>query len=246
MGPSMEFNLVVLVVSIISGAVASVVGFGIGSLLTPLLAVQVGTKIAVASVSIPHFLGTAYRCWGLRQHIDRLLLIRFGFMSALGGFVGAALNTCASNTSITLVFGALLIFVGVTGVFGWDSRIRLGKKRLWFAGALSGMFGGLVGNQGGIRSAALLSFDLSKEAFVATATAIGVIVDLARVPVYLFTEMNEIQQNLPAIGIASLGVMVGTVLGMQYLKNLPEQFFRKTVSAAVLSLGVSAIYKCLS
>ena len=36
----------------------------------------------------------------------------------------------------------------------------------WLAGALSGLLGGLVGNQGGIRSAALLGFNLSKANFV--------------------------------------------------------------------------------
>ena len=38
------------VVAIIAGAIAAMSGFGIGSLLTPLLAVHYGTKLAVAMV----------------------------------------------------------------------------------------------------------------------------------------------------------------------------------------------------
>ena len=64
------------------------------------------------------------------------------------------------------------------------SRLHLGRRAAWIAGVLSGFFGGLVGNQGGIRSAALLSFDMQKEAIVATATAVALIVDGARMPVY--------------------------------------------------------------
>ena len=47
------FLAVILVVAVFSGATASVVGFGIGSLLTPLLALRFGTGVAVAAVSIP-------------------------------------------------------------------------------------------------------------------------------------------------------------------------------------------------
>jgi hypothetical protein len=42
---------------------------------------------------------------------------------------------------------------------------------------LSGPSGGLVGNQGGLASSALVGFDLSKEAFGATATAVALVVD---------------------------------------------------------------------
>jgi hypothetical protein len=46
------FNLAVVVAGIAAGGVASVAGFGIGSLLTPVFVTQVATQIAVAAVSI--------------------------------------------------------------------------------------------------------------------------------------------------------------------------------------------------
>lgn len=55
------FDAFVIAVGICAGAIASVTGFGIGSLLTPTLGLQVGAKIAVAAVSIPHLVGTALR-----------------------------------------------------------------------------------------------------------------------------------------------------------------------------------------
>jgi hypothetical protein len=48
----------VFIVAILSGATATVVGFGIGSLMTPLLAARFGTTTAVALVTVPHAVAT--------------------------------------------------------------------------------------------------------------------------------------------------------------------------------------------
>ena|SRR5437762_2098785 len=48
----MIFSIVVLVAAVLAGAVAAVSGFGVGSLLTPLLAMRYGAKLAVAIVSV--------------------------------------------------------------------------------------------------------------------------------------------------------------------------------------------------
>src|SRR5262249_54880116 len=85
------FAIIMFAVAAIAGAVASVAGFGIGSIVTPVLSLQVDTKLAVAAVSIPHFIGSAVRCWHLRKDIDRKVLVSFGVTSALGGLAGAAI-----------------------------------------------------------------------------------------------------------------------------------------------------------
>ena len=173
--------------AVVAGAVAAVVGFGIGSLLTPLLALSVGTQLAVAAISIPHAAATALRFWRLRRSVNRRVLVSFGVTSAAGGLAGALLHSRASNRALAVVFGLILLFVALSELSGLARRMRFSGPVAWIAGAVSGAFGGLVGNQGGIRSAALLGFDLDRQAFVATATAIGLVVDAARMPVYLAT-----------------------------------------------------------
>src|SRR2546430_13259344 len=89
------FLVVLAAVAFLAGAVASVSGFGIGSLLTPLLAVRVGTKLAVAAVSVPNMAATALRFWLLRKDVDRRLLWSFGLMSAAGGLARALVRAFA-------------------------------------------------------------------------------------------------------------------------------------------------------
>jgi uncharacterized membrane protein YfcA len=231
------FEIAVAAAAVLAGTVASVAGFGIGSLLTPLLALRADAKLAVAAVSIPHVVGTAVRFWLLRGHLDRRIFLWFGLTSAVGGLTGALLHAYASSRALAVVFGCLLLFVGLSELTGLMRRVRLGRRAAWVAGALSGIFGGLVGNQGGIRSASLLAFDSDPRTFVATATAVGLVVDGARLPVYLATEWDGLQGLWPLIAIATAGVVAGTLAGARLLRGVPEPVFRRVVALLLLSLG---------
>ncbi len=224
--------------AVVAGAVAAVVGFGIGSLLTPLLALSAGTQLAVAAISVPHAAATAVRFWRLREWVDRRVLLGFGITSAAGGLAGALLHSRASNRALAVVFGVILIFVATSELSGLARRMRFRGPAGWVAGALSGAFGGLVGNQGGIRSAALLGFDLDRQAFVATATAIGLVVDAARMPVYIMAEGRDMLRIWPLILVATAGTLVGTVAGVRVLGGIPETVFRRVVAVMLLVLGL--------
>lgn len=241
--PNHLFSVAVFVVAVIAGGVAALSGFGIGSLLTPLLAITMGMKAAVAGVSIPHFVATAARLWGLRKHVDRRVLVHFGIFSAGGGLLGALFQSKANSPVLTVVFGVLLLFAGVSGLAGWSERMRFRRGTAWVAGTLSGLFGGLVGNQGGIRSAALMSFQMQKESLVATATATGVIVDLARMPVYLATQSKVLMSAKVEIFLALGGCLVGTFWGVRLLRRIPERRYKQALSLLICALGGYMILK---
>ena len=233
------FELAVFLAGAFGGAVASVAGFGIGSLLTPVLAASTGAKIAVAAVSIPHAIGTSIRLWRFRHAVDWRIVRSFGITSAAGGLTGALLNTFATGRALEIVFGCLLILAGASQVSGVAQRWRLRGALAWVGGAISGFFGGLVGNQGGIRTAAMLGFDVEKRRFVATTTAVAWLIDAARVPVYLAVERTALFSLRPIIMLAAAGVVAGTLFGEKLLERVPERRFRAVVGTLLLVLGVS-------
>lgn len=233
-----SFTAIAVVAAVIAGAIASVAGFGIGSVLTPVVATRYDLQLAVAAVSLPHVVGTAVRFAMLRRHIDRDVLVRFGIPSALGGLAGATLQSVAGGPLLAVVFGGLLLFAGLGGITGFSQRMRFGARVAWFGGLASGLLGGLVGNQGGIRSAALLGFDVERDAFVATATAVALVVDGARIPVYLATQGARLGPLAFPIVLATAGVVAGTIVGGVLLRRLPESVFRRVVGLLLLALGL--------
>ncbi|HEX6940642.1 MAG TPA: sulfite exporter TauE/SafE family protein [Longimicrobiales bacterium] len=223
---------------VVAAGIAAVSGFGIGSLLTPLLALEVGTKLAVAAVAVPHAVATAQRFWMLRRYVDRRVLLGFGLASAAGGLAGALAHVRVSSRALAVVFGVVVALAGVSEFTGWMRRVRWGRRSAWIAGASSGVLGGMVGNQGGIRTAALLGFDVPKESFVATSTAIGLFVDAARLPVYLATQWRDILAIWPLVVVATAAVVVGTVLGTRVLGRVPQRLFRRLIAALLIGLGL--------
>lgn len=231
------FLAAVAVVAVASGATASVVGFGIGSLLTPLIAVRYGTATAVAAVAIPHAAATALRCWRLRAAIDRSVLTRFGLLSAAGGLAGALAYASLASSTLTRVLGALLVLTAVAQLTRLAQRWHPRGMTVAALGLGSGFFGGVVGNQGGLRAAALGAFSLPPAAFVATSTATGLLVDAARTPIYLWRAGWTLGDLWLPIGIATAGVLAGTVFGERVLLGLTREQFTRVVASAVGVLG---------
>ena len=241
------FTVVATVAAVVAGAIASISGFGIGSVLTPVLSTQFDVRLAIAMVSLPHLAGTLVRFLIVRTRIDREVLLGFGAASAIGGLVGAALQTVVQSTALSVVFGGLLVFAGLGSLTGFAQRMRFsGHRTALVGGALSGLLGGLVGNQGGIRAAALLGFDVEREAFVATATAVALIVDGARIPIYLATQGADLTANWPLIVVLSIGAVVGTFIGARALRRMNDAVFRRGVGVLLLALGAYTLARALS
>jgi hypothetical protein len=236
-------GILLAVASATAGSIASIAGFGIGSILTPTLAIWYDAKLAVAAISIPHLIGTALRFWLLKGHVDARVLWSFGLASAAGGITGALLNTVFQSPWLLALLGALLLFVAAGELTGFSRRMVFSGPWAWIAGAVSGMLGGLVGNQGGLRSGALLGFRLHRDTFVATATAIGLFVDAARMPVYFVAHAAELWDMRTAIAISTAGVTAGTLFGGRVLRRIPEPVFRRVVAVLLAMLGATLLLR---
>ncbi|HET7365352.1 MAG TPA: sulfite exporter TauE/SafE family protein [Burkholderiales bacterium] len=240
---SLWFFSLMALVSFVAGATASIVGFGIGSLLTPFMAARYGTDVAIAAIALPHLSGGLLRGWRLRRFLDARVLVRFGILSTVGGLAGALIFAQLAPAALGRVLGALLVLTATAGIAGWSERWKPRGPLVWVLGALSGFFGGVVGNQGGLRAAALSAFHLEPRAFVATSTIIGVMIDLVRTPVYLYRAGGELTRLWPLVALTIIGVLAGTLAGERLLLGLSRERFRQIVSVAVGLLGLWFLFR---
>lgn len=225
-------------VAVVAGAIAAVSGFGIGSFVTPFLFTWLDPATAVAGVAIPHALATLARLIGLRHEVHGPTFRQFGLASAAGGLAGALLQTRLNSPALTILLGLLLLLAGTSELIG--RRVPVPATGPWriAGGVLSGGFGGLVGNQGGIRAAALLGFSLTARQLVATSTASAILVDAARLPVYLWSSGGTMLRETRLIISLSAGVLVGTAIGVPLLARIPLPIYHRVLGGLLLALAL--------
>lgn len=199
----------------------------------------------MAAVAIPHAAASLLRGWRLRDAIDWTVIRRFGLLSAAGGLAGSVLYSQMGSRALTFILAALLLATSAAGLTGWTKRWTPRGRLVHALGFVSGLFGGAAGNQGGLRAAALLTFGLAPAAFVATSTAIGVLVDLARTPVYVWRMGPEMVRELPLIAAMTVGVLAGTLLGERILLGLSQERFTRLVSLLIGALGLALLVGAL-
>ena len=89
----------------------------------------------------------------------------------------------------------------------------------------------------------MLGFDVPKERFVATATASALFVDVARMPVYVVAERQDVAAVWHLVLLATVGVVAGTLAGERLLTRVPERRFRQVVGTIILLLGVATLIR---
>lgn len=224
-------------------------GFGLGTLLMPVVAVFFPVPVAVAITAIVHLLNNLFKLGLLWRHVDVNVLMRFGVPALLAAIPGALAlehlaslpplyeNTTVSITPVKLAAGSLLILFATAEMIPFLNGIttRLG---LPLGGVLSGFFGGLSGHQGAFRSAFLIQAALGKQAFVATNAAIAALVDISRLVIYGLTfDLAIIQAQGNLIALTSMAAFLGVYLGTRLLQKVTIGFIQKLVAAMLYALG---------
>lgn len=233
--------IVILVITLLISTLTLLTGFGVGTVLTPTFAFFYEAKTAVLLVSIVHLSNNLLKFGLFREHINKEVFVKFGVISLAGAAAGSLLQNVLAGNSIRYALAIFLILAGGVEFIPSASKFKIPRSFDFVGGFFSGFLGGLIGNQGAIRSAYLLNYDLSKESFIATATAIAIVIDLTRIPVYLYNQMPQLEAAALPLLVITLVAFAGTLFGKSLLKKISLERFRKTVSVCVVMLGAALL-----
>lgn len=231
-------------------------GFGLGTILTPVMMVFFPVDLAIALTGVVHFFNSVFKLILVGGQADRQVLLRFGIPAVLAALVGSWLLLEVVDTGSILTYqlggrtfeilpfkltvAVLLICFALLDLVPAFKRLQFDQRLMPLGGILSGFFGGLCGNQGALRTVFLVKAGLSKEAFIATGVVLSCIVDVSRLSVYAtrFAQTN-LQAELPLVLCATLAAIAGAFIGNKLLKKVTLSFIQNLVAAMLILLALA-------
>lgn len=230
-------------------------GFGLGTILMPVMALFFPVEVAIALTGVVHFVNNMFKIVLVGKNLNKTVLLRFGIPAIIASFMGAFLlmrmtevaplfsytmgDQLFEVTTVKFVIGIVLIIFSVLELSPAFARLQFGKDKLMAGGFLSGFFGGLAGIQGALRTAFLIKSGLSKEAFIATGVVIASLVDLTRLSVYAsrFAEAR-LHENIFLLLSATLSAIIGAYFGKKALKKITMKSIQIVVAVMLIIIGL--------
>lgn len=252
----MEFILIPLV----AGATSLLTlfsGFGLGTLLMPVMALFFPLELAIALTAMVHLANNLFKLSLLGKQANWQVVAKFGVPALIFAFVGAFCLTQLSQTFDRQLSYQLLDYQGNTSwlklilgsvilLFVWLElssvlkKYSLPTKYLPIGGMISGFFGGLSGHQGAMRSMFLLKANLSKQAYVATGVVIAVLVDVARLTFYSQSfSLEIIKQQQSLLVVSCLSAFLGAYFGKKWLTKITLNWLHNLVSILLAVIAIS-------
>jgi uncharacterized protein len=247
--------LIVCIAALLASALTLFSGFGLGTLLMPVVALFFPLELAIAMTAMVHLANNLFKIGLLGRKADGSVLLKFGLPAIAAAFAGAALLTYlgainpiyeyqafgrARQVSVLkLVIGVLIVSFVILELSPTFSKAALDRKWLPLGGVISGFFGGLSGHQGAFRSMFLIKAGLEKEAFVATGVVLAVLVDIARMIVYgagIAIQGEAIAW--PLVTGACLSAFIGAYVGAQILGKVTFRSVQFVVSGLLIVVGI--------
>lgn len=242
----MEEILLVTLGAFLAAALTVPAGFGLSTILTPLVLFLLPVHEAVAVVAIVHCAHNAGKYIALKDAVDFNAFRRYGIWLVGGSVIGALLQNQVPNDPLLLLVGIFLVVLPVLTISEKWTGYRIPEANDRLGGFGSGFMGGLSGHQGALRAMFLTTRLPDKMAYAATASVLALCVDLSRIPVYFFFRTEEISNEIPLIVILVISALLGVRVGKKWLQSLKSSQIHNMVMLGIICSGFFYIIEALN
>lgn len=223
---------------LLAAALTVPAGFGLATMTTPIFLLWFEPHHAIAGVAIVHGAHNAMKSRMLRTHIDRDALRRFGWALLLGALIGALLQSVIPPDPLLLLVGLALIVLPALKVSESWTRIRLPEAEDRIGGFGSGFLGGLTGHQGALRAMFLKQRLPDKSEYAATAAVLALVVDMTRIPIYLWHDVSVLTVDPFLLVGFVLAALLGAQIGRIWLEKWKSDDIQKGIMVGLVITGV--------
>ncbi|MCS7027469.1 MAG: sulfite exporter TauE/SafE family protein [Bacteroidia bacterium] len=254
----MEY-VIIAVAAFLASTLTFFSGFGLNTLLMPVLALFFPLQIAIGLTAVVHILNNTFKLGIIGKFSQWRIVLNFGVPALVTSFVGAYVLVYASGikplfrysltgqtfeiTWIKLITGFLILIFTYLESLPFLRNMTVSPKWMTIGGLLSGFFGGLSGHQGALRSVFLVRLTLEKQAYIATGTAIAFMIDIARLFVYSNNMLSYdlLKKYLLILAIAVLSALLGVIVGNTFLKKITYRLIQQIVTIFLSIVGLALI-----
>jgi uncharacterized membrane protein YfcA len=249
--------LAICLAALIASTLTLFSGFGLGTLLMPVVALFFPISVAISITAIVHLANNLFKVAIVGRQTSWSTLISFGFPAVVASFFGALLlsqlsavpplyevslfGTTRQVLPIKAVAGGLITFFLLLELIPTFAKLTFDRRYLSLGGFLSGFFGGLTGHQGALRSMFLVKAGLTKEEFIATGVVVAALVDIARLVVYGWTIGLAGLAEPYLVVLACLSAFVGAFFGARLIHKVTFRAIQILVSILLLLISAGLV-----
>ena len=244
----MEIAIIILAIiaSFTAAALTVPAGFGLSTMLTPVVLMLMSPHEAIAVVAVVHGAHNAGKSWSLWKNIDFQAFKRYGIWLILGAVIGAILQNQVPQKPLLGIIGVFLIILPLLTLSKAWKNYRIPGENDRIGGFGSGFMGGLSGHQGALRAMFLTNKLPDKMAYAATASIFALCVDLSRIPVYLFFRSENITSNIELTFALVIAALIGVRVGKKWLESMKSESIRKGIMIGIIASGFFYLFEALA
>lgn len=227
--------------TILATGVGTLTGFGTSTILVPTLLFFYPLPAVLFLVGVIHWFGDIWKMSLFKKGIKPKFILLFGVPGVITTYLGARLVFGIPEVVLSRVLGIFLLSYVLFLFFKPSFRLPKKNSTSFLGGTLYGFSAGIFGIGGAIRGAFLAAFDLPKEVYIATAGAIGLVIDTVRVSTY-FLEGVRLNSTLYLGFLAFIpSSFLGAWLAKKLVDKIPQEKFRYVVSTFLFLVSILLI-----
>jgi uncharacterized protein len=254
----MEY-LAIFGATLLMSALALLSGFGLGTVLVPIFAIFFPLPLAIAATAVIHLVSSIFRTFFVGKSAHWNTVWKFGLPAIFAAVLGAYMLKLVANlkpifsyeflgfsihiTYIGLIIGIIILAASLFEMLPKLSDFSLPRKYIFLGGFLSGLFGGLSGYQGTLRTIFLIRSGLDKQQFIGTSAICSILVDLSRILIYGFTifskNLTELRSISALLTAACAAAFLGSYIGFKFMHIISFKNLKILVGLMLLSLGLA-------